>query len=277
MPSYCDRRIWIAVDENGWQSTKLSDECFKIDRPKTKLKRAFAHSRGSGTKWKTYFLKLNDEMTKMGGKTYIIKSTQPVAGGIVIFGCSCCYTCYWGNPSLWSIYRRSNCHWNNNCRRSYCYLGSNCRRSNCHPIRSICRWSNYRRSIYRRSNNRRRYCRRSNCRWSTYRRSFCRRSICRIFDNLWCVRASRASEEIFSISTVQTCYFFHYFCWYFRYIVCKIWHSTLKYWGGGGGGLYPPPQRTPSRYQCFSKKCTIPGHHTIVTPASCIAVELTMR
>ena len=23
--SYCDRRIWIAVDENGWQSTKLND------------------------------------------------------------------------------------------------------------------------------------------------------------------------------------------------------------------------------------------------------------
>ena len=43
-------------------------QCFKIDRPKTKLKRAFAHSRGSGTKLKTHFIKLNEEMTKMGGK-----------------------------------------------------------------------------------------------------------------------------------------------------------------------------------------------------------------
>ena len=25
MLSYCDRRIWIAIDENGWQSTKLND------------------------------------------------------------------------------------------------------------------------------------------------------------------------------------------------------------------------------------------------------------
>ena len=70
--SYCDRRIWIAVDENGWQSTKLNHNVFKIDRPKTKLKRAFAHSRVSGTKLKTHFLKLNEEMTKMGGKTYVI-------------------------------------------------------------------------------------------------------------------------------------------------------------------------------------------------------------
>ena len=23
--SYCDWRIWIAIDENGWQSTKLND------------------------------------------------------------------------------------------------------------------------------------------------------------------------------------------------------------------------------------------------------------
>ena len=25
MLSYCERRIWIAVDENRWQSTKLND------------------------------------------------------------------------------------------------------------------------------------------------------------------------------------------------------------------------------------------------------------
>ena len=28
--SYCDRRIWIAVDENGWQSTKLNDNVSKL-------------------------------------------------------------------------------------------------------------------------------------------------------------------------------------------------------------------------------------------------------
>ena len=71
-----------------------------------------------------------------------------------------------GQSSLWSIYGRSNCRWSN--------LGSNFHRSNCHPIRSICRWSNNRRSIYRRSNYRRSYSRRSK-----FRRSNCRRSICR--------------------------------------------------------------------------------------------------
>ena len=80
--------------------------------------------------------------------------------------------------SLWSIYRRSNCRWRK-CRRSYCYLGSYCRRSNCHPIRSICRCSNYRRSIYRRSNYRRSIYRRSNYRRSNSRRSKFRRSNCR--------------------------------------------------------------------------------------------------
>ena len=29
--SYCDRRIWIAVDENGWQSTKLNDNVSKLN------------------------------------------------------------------------------------------------------------------------------------------------------------------------------------------------------------------------------------------------------
>ena len=28
--SYCDRRIWIAIDENGWQSTKLNDNVSKV-------------------------------------------------------------------------------------------------------------------------------------------------------------------------------------------------------------------------------------------------------
>ena len=42
-------------------------------------------------------------------------------------------------------------------------VGSICHRSNyCPENGSNCRWSNYRRSIYRRSNNRLMYCRRSN-------------------------------------------------------------------------------------------------------------------
>ena len=33
------------------------------------------------------------------------------------------------------------------------------------------------------------------------------------------------------------------FCYYFRYFVGTIWHSTMKYWGGGGGNdnIYRPP------------------------------------
>ena len=59
----CSRRKRLTKYEIEWQ-------CLKIDRPTTKLKRAFAHSRVSGTKLKTHFLILNEEMTKMGGKTY---------------------------------------------------------------------------------------------------------------------------------------------------------------------------------------------------------------
>ena len=66
------------TDEFELQLTKTGDKARNlmtmfqnmIDRPKTKLKRAFAHSRGSVTKLKTHFLKFNKEMTKMGGKTY---------------------------------------------------------------------------------------------------------------------------------------------------------------------------------------------------------------
>ena len=59
------------------------------------------------------------------------------------------------------------------------------------------------------------------------------------------------------ISTFQTCYFFHYFCWYKFTIFCR-YNMTfnleilvgviiqtiphLKYGGRGGGrGIYPPP------------------------------------
>ena len=49
-------------------------QCFKIDLPKTKLKWAFAHFKVSGTRLKTDFWKLNKEVTKMGGRTYIILS-----------------------------------------------------------------------------------------------------------------------------------------------------------------------------------------------------------
>ena len=44
-------------------------------------------------------------------------------------------------------------------------------------------------------------------------------------DNLWhCMRASRASEENFRISTLQTCYlnFSHWICWYIRYFFSII-------------------------------------------------------
>ena len=59
----CSWRKRVTKYEIKWQ-------CFKIYRSKTKLKQAFAHSRVSGTKLKTHILKLNEEMTKMGGKTY---------------------------------------------------------------------------------------------------------------------------------------------------------------------------------------------------------------
>ena len=86
--------------------------------------------------------------------------------------------CYWRNPRYGAFIAGAIIAGaiSGNCRRRYCYLGSNCRRSNCHPIWSICRWSNYRRSIYRRSNYHRSIYRRSNYRRSIYRRSNYRRS-----------------------------------------------------------------------------------------------------
>ena len=67
--------MWPTNLNSSWRKRVTKHEIewqyFKIDRPKTKLKRAFAHSRGSGTKLKTHFLNLNEEMMKMGGKTYI--------------------------------------------------------------------------------------------------------------------------------------------------------------------------------------------------------------
>ena len=59
----CSWRKRVTKHEIEWQ-------WFKIDRPKTKLKRALAHSRVSWKKLKTHFLKLNEEVTKMGGKIY---------------------------------------------------------------------------------------------------------------------------------------------------------------------------------------------------------------
>ena len=66
------------TDKFELQLTKMDDQARNwmtmfqiIVRPKTKLKRAFAHSRVFGTNLKAHFLKLNKEMTKMGGKIYI--------------------------------------------------------------------------------------------------------------------------------------------------------------------------------------------------------------
>ena len=80
---YCDQRIWIAIDENGWQSTKLNDSVSNIiDRPKTKLKQAFALSRVSETKLKTlFFLNWMTRWRKWAGKTYRQKSSIFTGGG----------------------------------------------------------------------------------------------------------------------------------------------------------------------------------------------------
>ena len=66
--SYCDRRNWIAVDENGWQSTKLNNSVSKLIDQRRNWNE---HSH----KLETHFLNLNEEMTKMGGKTYNYKKT----------------------------------------------------------------------------------------------------------------------------------------------------------------------------------------------------------
>ena len=67
--------LWPTNLNSSWRKRVTKHEiewqCFKIDRPKPKLKRACAHTRGSGTKLKTHFLILNEEMTKMGGNTYV--------------------------------------------------------------------------------------------------------------------------------------------------------------------------------------------------------------
>ena len=67
-------------------------------------------------------------------------------------------------------------------------------------------------------------------------------------DNLCCIRASRASEENFSISTFQTCYFFHYFCRYNMPFNSQgddnTGHPPTSNIGGGGGvdiSPHPPP------------------------------------
>ena len=81
----------LTKHESEWQ-------WFKIDRPKTKLKRAFAHSRVSGTKLKTHFLKLNEEMRKWAGKpiTEIINISCPKIGRPVsVWNCN--YAIIWNN------------------------------------------------------------------------------------------------------------------------------------------------------------------------------------
>ena len=67
--SYCDRRIWIAVDENGWQSTKLNDNVSKLIDQRQNWNEHSHIPECPGRNWKRIFV-LNEEVTKMGGKTY---------------------------------------------------------------------------------------------------------------------------------------------------------------------------------------------------------------
>ena len=55
----------MQLTKTGDKAHKIESQCFIIGRPKTKLKRAFAHPRVSGTKLKTLFLFLflNEEVT----------------------------------------------------------------------------------------------------------------------------------------------------------------------------------------------------------------------
>ena len=64
--SYCERRIWIAIDENGWQSTKLNDNVSKfIDQGQNWNEHS--HIPVSETNL-IFFFKLKEEVTKVGGK-----------------------------------------------------------------------------------------------------------------------------------------------------------------------------------------------------------------
>ena len=53
-------------------------------------------------------------------------------------------------------------------------------------------------------------------------------------NTILCMRASRSSEENFRISAFNTCYLFHYFCWYFRYFVGYNMTFNREMLGGGG-------------------------------------------
>ena len=76
-------------------------------------------------------------------------------------------------------------------------------------------------------------------------------------DNL-CMRASRASEENCHISAFKTCYFFHYFCWYFNREIlgdCNTGHPPPKILG-----RYIPHASPRDRHPCV---CVHGGHFHI--------------
>ena len=70
--SYCDRRIWIAINENWWQSTKLNDHVSKLIDQRWDWNEHSHIPECPGRNWFFFFFLLHEELTKMGGKTYII-------------------------------------------------------------------------------------------------------------------------------------------------------------------------------------------------------------
>ena len=105
---------YTVTDEFELQLTKIEWheiewQCFKIDRPKTKLKRAFAHSRVSGTKLKTYFLKLYEEVKN--GRENLYYHEHFVADVFTpSIGCGLYNCCGFGrtfNPGIWTVAKNS--------------------------------------------------------------------------------------------------------------------------------------------------------------------------
>ena len=63
---YCDRQILIAIDENGWQSTKLNDNVSKLIDQRQNWNEHSHILKCPRRNWKHIFF--YEEVTKMGGK-----------------------------------------------------------------------------------------------------------------------------------------------------------------------------------------------------------------